>query len=108
MLIRAFANPGTEHLFDGRNTKEVRKTYPRDLWTVAARKLDQLDSVEHLVELKISPGNRLEVLGGDRKGQPSIRINEQYRICFSWTDEGPDSVEDEGPDSVEIVDYHSG
>ena len=93
MMIRAFANPGTEDLFDGRNTKEARKTYPRDLWTVAARKLDQLDSVERLVELKIPPGNRLEVLGGDRKGQHSIRINEQYRICFSWTDEGPDSVE---------------
>ena len=99
-MIRAFANPGTEDLFNGRNTKESRKTCPRDLWTVVGRKLDQLDSVERLVELKIPPGNRLEALAGDRTGQHSIRINEQYRICFSWTDDGPNSVE--------IVDYHSG
>ena len=99
-MIRAFANPGTEDLFNGRNTKESRKTCPRDLWTVVGRKLDQLDSVERLVEPKIPPGNRLEALAGDRTGQHSIRINEQYRICFSWTDDGPNSVE--------IVDYHSG
>ena len=99
-MIRSFTNPGTQDLFNGRNTKEARKTCPRELWTVAARKLDQLDSVERLVELQIPPGNRLEPLAGDRKGQHSIRINEGYRICFSW--------KDEGPDSVEIVDYHSG
>ena len=99
-MIRAFADPGTEDLFNGRNTKEARKACPRELWTVAARKLDQLDSVERLVELKIPPGNRLEALAGGRKGQHSIRINEQYRICFSWTNEGPDSVK--------IVDYHRG
>lgn len=99
-MIRAFADPGTEDLFNGRNSKEARKACPRELRTVAARKLDQLDSVERLVELKIPTGNRLEALAGDRKGQHSIRINEQYRICFTWTDEGPDSVE--------IVDYHRG
>ena len=99
-MIRVFANAGTEDLFNGRNTKEARKSCPRDLWRVVVRKLDQLDSVERLDELQIPPGNRLEALAGDRKGQHSIRINEQYRICFYWTDEGPDSIE--------IVDYHSG
>ena len=99
-MIRSFANPGTQDVFNGRNTKEARKICPRELWTVAARKLEQLDSVESLVELQIPPGNRLEPLTGDRKGQHSIRINERYRVCFSWTDDGPDSVE--------IVDYHRG
>ncbi len=51
-------------------------------------------------ELRIPPGNRLEALSGERKGQYSIRVNEQYRVCFRWTDQGPDSVE--------IVDYHRG
>jgi proteic killer suppression protein len=68
------------------------------LWKIAARKLDQLDSVASLEELRIPPGNRLETLKGNRKGQFSIRINEQYRICFGWTDSEP--IE------VEIVDYH--
>jgi proteic killer suppression protein len=65
---------------------------------VATRKLDQLDSIERIEELRIPPGNRLERLTGDRKGQYSIRINERYRICFGWTGEGPSDVE--------IVDYH--
>lgn len=63
------------------------------LWRVAARKLDQIDSVLALAELKIPPGNRLEALTADRAGQHSIRINDQYRICFVWTDKGPDRVE---------------
>jgi plasmid maintenance system killer protein len=65
---------------------------------IAARKLDQIDSVTTLSELRIPPNNRLEALSGDRKGQHSIRINDQYRICFVWTESGPDQVE--------IVDYH--
>jgi len=69
-------------------------------WTmeIAARKLDQIDSVIALHELRIPPNNKLESLSGDRKGQYSIRINDQYRICFVWTESGPDQVE--------IVDYH--
>lgn len=97
-MIRSFAGAGTEDIFNGRNTKEARKTCPRDLWRVAARKLEQLDSVGLLEDLRIPPGNRLEALSRDRKGQFSIRINEQYRVCFVWTEEGPDHVE--------IVDYH--
>jgi proteic killer suppression protein len=68
------------------------------LWKVATRKLDQIDSVSSLNEIRVPPGNRLEALAGDRQEQYSIRINDQYRICFLWTDTGPDSVE--------IVDYH--
>jgi proteic killer suppression protein len=65
---------------------------------VARRKLDQLDSVASLDDLAVPPGNRLEKLAGDREGQYSVRINQQYRICFLWTVEGPDQVA--------IVDYH--
>ena len=73
-------------------------TCPQRLWSVARRKLDQLDSVETLEDLRIPRGNRLEALSGSRKGQFSIRINEQYRVCFEWTSFGPNNVE--------IVDYH--
>ena len=99
-MIRSFVDPGTEDLFNGRNTKAARQICPRDLWKVAARKLEQLDSVTLLDEMRIPPGNRLEPLSRDRNGQFSIRINDQYRVCFRWTDDGPDAVE--------IVDYHKG
>jgi len=97
-MIVSFKDEGMEDVFNGKNTKAARKTCPESLWKVAVRKLDQLDSVTALNELRIPPGNRLEALTGDRKGQHSIRINEQYRICFAWTASGPDKVE--------IVDYH--
>jgi proteic killer suppression protein len=97
-VIRSFADVGTEDVFNGRKTKAARKSCPVELWMVATRKLDQLDSIERIEELRIPPGNRLERLTGDRKGQYSIRINERYRICFGWTAEGPSDVE--------IVDYH--
>ena len=63
-------------------------------------KLDQLDAAVALKDLAVLPGNRLEALKGDRKGQYSIRINDQWRICFEWPDGSP------GPVDVEIVDYH--
>ena len=97
-MIQSFENTGTEDIFDGKNTKAARRICPQSLWRVATRKLDQLDSVNSLDELGIPPGNRLEALTGNRKGQHSIRINDQYRICFVWTDIGPDAVE--------IVDYY--
>lgn len=97
-MILFFKDAGTEDIFNGENTKEARKVCPNSLWKLAARKLDQIDSVIALSELKIPPGNKLEALSGDRKGQYSIRINDQYRICFVWTDQGPDQVQ--------IVDYH--
>lgn len=97
-MIRSFADDGTEDVFNGLSTKAARRTCPRELGRVAGRKLDQLDSVERIEELRIPPGNYLEALVEDRKGQYSIRINERYRICFRWTSEGPADVE--------IVDYH--
>ena len=97
-MIQSFKDAGTEDIFNGENTKEARKGCPNSLWKIAARKLDQIDSVTTLQELKVPPGNMLEALSGDRKGQHSIRINDQFRICFIWTVSGPDQVE--------IVDYH--
>jgi proteic killer suppression protein len=97
-VIRNFKTKGTEDIFDGVNSREARRTCTANLWRVVARRLDQLDSVETLQELRIPPGNKLEELSGDRRGQYSIRINDQYRICFMWTSSGPDQVE--------IVDYH--
>ena len=97
-MIKSFAGAGTEDIFNGGNTKEARKICPKNLWRIAGRKLEQLDSVSLLEELRVPPGNRLEALTGDRRGQFSIRVNDQYRVCFSWTDEGPEGVE--------IVDYH--
>ena len=97
-MIRNFKTKGTEDVFNGIGSRKARQTCPNDLWRVAARKLDQLDSIEMLKELRIPPGNRLEQLSGERKGQYCIRINDQYRICFLWTGSGPDQVE--------IVDYH--
>ena len=85
-------------IFDGSNSKPARKLCPRDLWRIAARKLEQLDSIGNLDDLKVPPGNRLEALSGNRRGQYSIRINDQYRVCFEW--------QDGAADNVEIVDYH--
>ncbi|MBI5870081.1 MAG: type II toxin-antitoxin system RelE/ParE family toxin [Actinobacteria bacterium] len=97
-MIQSFKNRGTEDIFNGRNSKEARKLCPRLLWKIAQRKLDQLDSVMLLQELKIPPGNKLEALTKDRRGQHSIHINDQYRVCFRWTEPGPAEVE--------ITDYH--
>lgn len=98
MGIVSFGNRGTEDVFDGTSTKSARRICPQTLWRSARRKLDQLDAATRLADLGFPPSNRLEALKGDRKGQHSIRINDQYRICFRWTDSGPAEVE--------IVDYH--
>ena len=97
-MIRSFKDKGTEDIFNGVKSRIARRTCPQSIWKIAARKLEQLDSVIVLEELRIPPGNRLEALERDRQGQHSIRINGQYRICFVWTESGPDEVE--------IVDYH--
>ncbi|WP_017326682.1 type II toxin-antitoxin system RelE/ParE family toxin [Synechococcus sp. PCC 7336] len=97
-MIQTFANQGTGDIFNGLRSKAARKICPVNFWAVAVRKLDQLDSAVVLQELTAPPGNRLEKLFGDRRGQYSIRINQQYRICFDWTEAGPANVE--------IVDYH--
>jgi toxin HigB-1 len=97
-MIQSFKAAGVEDIFNGKNTAAARRICPESLWKLATRKLDQLDSVSSLHDLEIPPGNRLEALSGKRKGQYSIRVNDQYRICFIWTEQGPDKVE--------IVDYH--
>ena len=97
-MIRSFKNKATENIFNGINSKSARALCPQSLWKVATRKLDQIDSAETLNDLRVPPGNRLEAMKGNRKGQYSIRINEQYRICFIWTEIGP--IE------IEIIDYH--
>jgi toxin HigB-1 len=91
-VIRSFGDAGTEDVFNGRHTKAARKSCPETLWPIARRKLDLLDYAVRLADVRIPPGNRLEALRGDRHGQDSIRINDQYRICFRWTDIGPDQV----------------
>ncbi len=97
-MIRSFRDRGTEDIFDGADTAAARRTCPRDLWPVARRKLDQLNRVRDLLELAVPPGNRLERLRANRSGQRSVRINDQYRLCFRW--EAGDAYE------VEITDYH--
>jgi proteic killer suppression protein len=97
-VIESFLNRAAEDIFNGVNSRAARKSCPRQLWGIARRKLDQLDSAQSLEDLRVPPGNRLEALTGDRKGQYSIRINEQFRICFVW--------DDKGPSDVEITDYH--
>ncbi|MBM3461853.1 MAG: plasmid maintenance system killer protein [Armatimonadetes bacterium] len=97
-MIQSFADHGTEDVFNGKDTREARQVCPRALRAVARRKLDQLNNAATLQDMRVPPGNHLEALAGDRDGQHSIRINQQYRVCFKWTDDGPTNVE--------IVDYH--
>lgn len=97
-MIQSFRDKGTENVFDGADTRAARKCCPRSLWAIARRKLDQINRVREVGELSVPPGNRLERLRGDRKNQYSIRINQQYRICFEW--------EDGHAYEVEIADYH--
>jgi proteic killer suppression protein len=94
-----FANAATESIFNGESTKASRKLLPANLVTVARRKLVQLAVAEKLSDMSVPPGNRLEALTGDRLGQHSVRINDQYRVCFVWNEE-------KGPTAVEVVDYH--
>lgn len=93
-MIQSFADKDTERLWDRERVRSIDSR----IHSVALRKLRQLGYVQILDELRIPPGNRLEALKGDRKGQHSIRINDQWRICFRWTAAGPEEVE--------IVDYH--
>ena len=92
-MIKSFACAETESLSKSERVKRFV-----NIVTVAQRKLRQLQIAGRLNDLRVPPGNHLEALAGDRKGQHSIRVNDQWRVCFRWTDAG---VED-----VEIVDYH--
>lgn len=93
-MIRSYRNKLTERIANGNPTKG----FPADLVRAAQRKLFMLDNAVTLEDLRSPPGNKLHALTRDRSGQHSIRINDQFRICFRWTDAGPEDVE--------IVDYH--
>lgn len=92
-MIRSFSDRDTETLARGQRVRRF-VNFER----VALRKLAMLDAAHILDDLRAPPGNRLEALKGDRAGQHSIRINDQYRICFTW--------KEDGPHDVEITDYH--
>ena len=94
-----FLGRGTEDVYNGVDSKAARKVCPTEIAWRARSKLFLIDDAESVQDLKMPPGNRLEALKGDRRGQYSIRINDQFRICFRWTDAGAWDVE--------IVDYHS-
>ncbi len=93
-MIQSFADRETETIWSGERSRRL----PPDMQATALRKLRLLNQARTLNDLRVPPGNRLEALRADRVGQHSIRINDQWRICFVWT-EG-------GPSNVEIVDYH--
>ena len=93
-MIKSFADKETEKIYH----QEFSKKLPQTIQRTALRKLIMIDNAESLDDLKIPPANRLEALKGGRKGQYSIRINDQYRICFVYSDTGVEQVE--------IVDYH--
>ena len=93
-MIKSFRSPEAEKIF----RREVVRKLPHDIQRTALRKLWMIDAAPDLVSLRVPPGNRLEALAGKRAGQHSIRINDQWRICFRWR-EG-------NAHDVEIVDYH--
>ena len=97
-MIASFHDQGTEDVFDGLDSRAARRVCPESIWAVAQRKLDQINRVREVGDLAVPPGNRLERLRGSRSGQYSIRINEQYRVCFAW--------EEGHAFAVEITDYH--
>ena len=93
-MILSFRGKETETIWRG----EASRRLPPEIQQVARRKLRMLNNAKSLMDLRVPPANRLEALKRDRQGQHSIRINDQWRICFVWTDSGPANVE--------IVDYH--
>lgn len=93
-MIQSFADRGTERLFG----REPVRRFPSELHRTMLRKLVAIDAAEQLDDLRVPPGNRLEKLKGERAGQHSIRVNDQWQICFRW--------KDGNASDVEVVDYH--
>jgi proteic killer suppression protein len=96
-MIRSFADDSTRDVWNGVNSKAARRI-PRPLWPIVRRKLDQIDAVTKLDDLRVPPGNRLHALGGDRAGYHAVRVNDQYRIVFRF--------EGENAGDVCCTDYH--
>jgi proteic killer suppression protein len=96
-VIRTLADESTRDIWNGVNSKAARRI-PKDLWPVVRRRLDQIDAVTSLDDLRVPPGNRLHALAGDREGQHAVRVNDQYRIVFRF--EGGDAFD------VQCTDYH--
>ena len=96
-MIRTLADDTTRDIWNGVNSKAARRI-PRELWPTVRRKLDQIDAVTSLDDLKVPPGNRLHPLGGDMRGLHAVRVNDQYRIVFRF--EGGDAFD------VRCTDYH--
>lgn len=92
-MIKSFRDRATEAVFNGESPKGFAAPVK-----IARRKLEMLNAATNLNDLRVPPNNRLESLKGDRKGEHSIRINDQYRVCFVWTEMGPENVE--------VTDYH--
>ena len=93
-MIRSFANAETERFYTSGKSRRV----PTEIRARTAKRLTQINAATRIEDLRLPPSNQLEALKGDRKGQFSVRINRQWRVCFRWTAEGPADVE--------IVDYH--
>ena len=98
-MIGSFGDQATEDLYHGRRTRRARR-FPREVIPAALRKLDMLSAASALRDLRSPPGNRLELLRGDRAGLHSIRINDQWRVVFRW--------QGNRPEEVQVVDYHRG
>ena len=96
-MITGFGNKTTEDIYHGINSKEARKI-SSEIWRVAARKLDMINTAHVLQDLLAPPGNRLETLKGNMKGFHSIRVNDQYRIVFKWLNNNAENVR--------ILEYH--
>jgi toxin HigB-1 len=96
-VIRSFADDTTRDIWNGVNTKPARRI-PRDLWPIVRRKLDQIDAVTKLEDLRVPPGNRLHALTGNLRGFHAVRANDQYRIVFRF--DGADAFD------VQCTDYH--
>jgi proteic killer suppression protein len=93
-VLRSFADKEAERIWERKQSKKFNDATQR----AVLKKLVILDAAETIEDLRVPPGNRLEKLKGDREGQHSVRVNQQWRVCFRWTDAGPEEVE--------IVDYH--
>jgi proteic killer suppression protein len=96
-VILSFRDPATEDLYHGKTSARARR-FPSGIHKVAKRKLDMLDSARTMEDLKSPPGNRLEALAGDLQGFHSIRVNDQWRIIFQWSEAGAEQVS--------LTDYH--